>query len=180
MTTTTERRQVHSAEEIDAAMTRFASEIRERFLGDGPAAIVGIRTRGLVLARRLHAALEQQTGAEIPFGTLDITLYRDDLSTLGAQPIVGRTDLAFPVDEMTIVLVDDVIYSGRTTRAAIDALLAYGRPSAIRLVVLADRGHREYPIQPDVVGFEIPTTREQIVRVNVRELDGADGVDLVS
>lgn len=143
-------------------------------------ALVGIRTRGVPLAERLREALEPGNPARLPLGTLDITLYRDDLSSLGPQPITGPTDLPFDVDGKTIVLVDDVIYTGRTARAAIEALIAFGRPRAVRLAVLVDRGHREYPIQPDIAGMRVATQPRQVVEVNLRETDGEDRVDLAT
>ncbi|MDX2176265.1 MAG: bifunctional pyr operon transcriptional regulator/uracil phosphoribosyltransferase PyrR [Candidatus Sumerlaeia bacterium] len=143
-------------------------------------ALVGVRTRGLTIARRLHQRVQELAGRQLPLGILDITLYRDDLSTLGPQPKVGMSHLPFDVDGCTVVVIDDVLFTGRTARASIDALIAFGRPSAIRLGVLVDRGHREYPIHADVAAFTVMTERRDIIEVNLRENDGRDGIDLLT
>ncbi len=165
---------------VDRVIHEMALHLRHYMVGDDVPAIVGIRTRGLTLAERLRDALSAVSGETLPLGILDITLYRDDLSTLGPQPIVGPTDLPFDVNGRTIVLCDDVIFTGRTVRAALEALIAFGRPRAVRLAVLVDRGHREYPVQPDVVGMRIETTLNQIVKVHFAEIDGENGIDLVT
>ena len=160
---------------------RIAHEIVERNLSTitpESLALVGIRQRGVPLARRLAANIQEITGAAIASGALDITLYRDDLMrhAVGHQPIVRSTEIPFSIDDRRIVLVDDVLFTGRTIRAAIDALIDFGRPSAIQLVVLVDRGHRELPIKADYVGKNVPTSRHESVQVKLRELDGVDEV----
>ncbi len=175
-----ERRDLHGAEEIAAALDRIATQIRDLHGADDTLALVGIQRRGVPLAERLRRALAPDQPDRIPLGQLDITLYRDDLSSLGPQPIVGPTELPFDVDGRTVVLVDDVLFTGRTVRAALEALIAYGRPRTVRFVVLVDRGHREYPIQPDAVGIKIPTTHAQSVEVRLRETDDEERVVLVT
>jgi pyrimidine operon attenuation protein/uracil phosphoribosyltransferase len=168
------------ADRIGRTLTRIAHEIVERNKGVDGLALVGIRTRGVHLARRLGRSLKEITGDEVPTGALDITLYRDDLMrhAVGPQPLVRSTDIAFSIDNRTILLVDDVLYTGRTTRAALDALIDFGRPLAIQLVVLVDRGHRELPIKADYVGKNLPTSREESVQVCLQETDGRDEVVL--
>ncbi len=169
---------VMDADRISRALTRIAHEIVERNRGVDQIALVGVRTRGVPLARRLGRALQEITGDDVGTGALDITLYRDDLMRhqVGPQPLVRRTEIPFSIDDRVIILVDDVLYTGRTTRAALDALIDFGRPRAIQLVVLVDRGHRELPIKADYVGKNIPTARRESVQVRVQELDGADEV----
>ncbi len=174
------RKNLKEENDILEALDRLSDKCREIIKGSDAAAIVGIRTRGLYLAERIFEILKSEHHQNLFFGTLDITLYRDDLSSMGAQPIVGMTDLPFPIDGCTIILVDDVLFTGRTTRAAIDALIAFGRPAAIRLLVLVDRGHREYPIHADYCAFNIETTKNQIVEVRLTETDGRDASDLVT
>jgi pyrimidine operon attenuation protein/uracil phosphoribosyltransferase len=161
---------------ISRALTRIAHEIVERNRGVDSVALVGIRSRGVPLARRIAQALKNITGDDVPTGALDITLYRDDLmrSQVGPQPLVRKTEISFSIDDRTIILVDDVLYTGRTTRAALDALIDFGRPRAIQLVVLVDRGHRELPIKADYVGKNIPTASNESVQVRLHELDGVD------
>ncbi|MBM3819355.1 MAG: bifunctional pyr operon transcriptional regulator/uracil phosphoribosyltransferase PyrR [Acidimicrobiia bacterium] len=171
---------VMDADRIGRTLTRIAHEIVERNKGVDGLALVGIRTRGVHLARRLARSLKDITGDDVPTGALDITLYRDDLMrhAVGPQPLVRSTEIAFSIDSRTILLVDDVLYTGRTTRAALDALIDFGRPLAIQLVVLVDRGHRELPIKADYVGKNLPTSREESVRVCLQETDGRDEVVL--
>jgi pyrimidine operon attenuation protein/uracil phosphoribosyltransferase len=166
------------AERISRALTRIAHEILERNHGIGDVSLVGIRSRGVPIARRIASTLAQVSGADQPIGSLDITLYRDDLmrNPVGPQPLVRKTDIPFSIDDRTIVLVDDVLYTGRTTRAALDALVDFGRPRAIQLVVLVDRGHRELPIKADYVGKNVPTSRKESVQVRLEEIDGVDEV----
>src|SRR5207249_10166960 len=140
--------------------------------------LVGIQRRGVPLAGRIAQAIAEHEGVQVPVGALDITFYRDDLSLVAQQPLVKGTDLPFDLNESTIVLVDDVLYTGRTIRAAMDALVDFGRPRAIQLAVLVDRGHRELPIRADYVGKNVPTSLEEDVRVRVKELDGEDSVVL--
>ena len=167
-----------AADDVRRAITRIAHEIVEREPDASQLAIVGIRTRGDVLAVRLRDALRAIDGREMPIGSLDITLYRDDLTRIGYSPTVHRTDIPFSVDDRVVVLVDDVLFTGRTIRAAMDALVDYGRPRAIRLAVLVDRGHRELPIRADFVGKNIATALGDDVRVRLVGSDGRDEVEL--
>ena len=167
-----------TAEEIRRAATRISHEIVEKQAGTDGLVLIGIQRRGVPLARRIAAAILEHEGVEIPVGALDITFYRDDLSMVAQQPVVKGTDLPFDLNGSTVVLVDDVLYTGRTIRAAMDALVDFGRPQAIRLAVLVDRGHRELPIRADHVGKNVPTSREEVVRVHLEEIDDADGVDI--
>jgi pyrimidine operon attenuation protein/uracil phosphoribosyltransferase len=166
------------ADRISRALTRIAHEIIERNHGIDGVSLVGVRSRGVPLARRIAKVLTEVSGEEVPTGSLDITLYRDDLmrTAVGPQPPVRKTEIPFSIDNRTIVLVDDVLYTGRTTRAALDALVDFGRPKAIQLVVLVDRGHRELPIKADYVGKNVPTSRKESVQVRLQELDGVDEV----
>jgi pyrimidine operon attenuation protein/uracil phosphoribosyltransferase len=159
-------------------LVRIAHEIIEKNPGSERVALVGIHTRGAILGRRLHALVGELTGSEVPFGDLDISFYRDDVNDRepGAQPVVHSSHLDFDLDERTVVLVDDVLFTGRTVRAAIDALFDYGRPDRVQLAVLADRGHRELPIRPDYVGKNLPTSRTERVYVRIEEIDGVDEV----
>jgi len=170
--------QVMDADRMSRALTRIAHEILERNRGVDELGLVGIRTRGVPLARRLARALREINGDEVPTGALDITLYRDDLMrhAVAPQPVVRRTEVPFSIDNRKILLVDDVLYTGRTTRAALDALIDFGRPRAIQLVVLVDRGHRELPIKADYVGKNLPTSLGQSVQVRLQEIDGTDEV----
>ncbi len=158
------------------ALTRIAHEIIERNKGVEKVAVVGIRRRGGPLAKRLAARIEEIEGVEVPVGILDITLYRDDLTTLASQPVVHRTEVNFNINGLIIVLVDDVLYTGRTVRAALDALIDLGRPKAIQLAVLVDRGHRELPIKADFIGRNVPTSRQEEIAVRVKEIDSKDEV----
>jgi len=165
-----------TADEIRRAVVRISHEIVEKQAGTEALALVGIQRRGVPLARRLAESIADNEGVRLPVGALDITFYRDDLSLVAQQPLVKGTDLPFDLNEMTVVLVDDVLYTGRTIRAAMDALMDFGRPRAIRLAVLVDRGHRELPIRADHVGKNVPTSRDEIVKVMVEEIDGEDSV----
>lgn len=176
-------------EAISKALSRVAHEIIERNAeaagGLGDVALVGIQSRGAPLASRLRRLVAERSGVELPVGALDITFHRDDVHVRdggrppGRQPVVRATSIPFPIEGLTIVLVDDVLYTGRTIRAAIDALLEYGRPARVQLAVLVDRGHRELPIRPDYVGKNLPTGREERIQVEVMEIDERDGVYLV-
>jgi pyrimidine operon attenuation protein / uracil phosphoribosyltransferase len=172
---------VMDADRMGRSLARIAHEILERNRGVEELALVGIRTRGVPLARRLAAGIRDINRHEVPTGALDITLYRDDLMrhTVGTQPVVRRTDIPFSIDDRRILLVDDVLYTGRTIRAALDALIEFGRPRAIQLVVLVDRGHRELPIKADYVGKNLPTSMSQSVQVRLTEIDGRDEVEIV-
>ncbi|HTM33429.1 MAG TPA: bifunctional pyr operon transcriptional regulator/uracil phosphoribosyltransferase PyrR [Vicinamibacterales bacterium] len=171
---------VMDADRISRALTRIAHEIVERNHGIDGVALVGVRSRGVPLARRIAGVLTEVGGQEVPTGALDITLYRDDLmrNPVGPQPLVRKTEIPFSIDNRTLILVDDVLYTGRTTRAALDALIDFGRPKAIQLVVLVDRGHRELPIKADYVGKNVPTSRKESVQVRLQELDGLDQVSV--
>jgi len=161
---------------IARALTRISHEIVERNKGVENLALVGIRRRGGPLAERIARKIKEIEGVEVPVGVLDITLYRDDLTTLGPQPTVHRTEVSFDVTAKTVVLTDDVLYTGRTVRAALDALMDLGRPNCIQLAVLVDRGHRELPIKADYVGKNVPTSKKEIITVRLKEIDGRDEV----
>ena len=162
---------------IDRALTRIAHEILEANKGAGGIAIVGIVTRGAVLAQRLAARVRDIEGTDVPVGTLDISFYRDDVGAR-LNPEVHRTDIPFDPTERVVVLADDVLFTGRTIRAAMDALMDYGRPSCVQLAVLVDRGHRELPIRADYVGKNVPTSRKERVKVLLHETDGRDAVEI--
>lgn len=163
---------------LNRTLTRLAHEIVEHNSG-ARLALVGIRTRGATLAERLVQKIEEIEHKKVPLGFLDITLYRDDFKRLFKQPNIQITDLSFKIDDIPVILVDDVLYTGRTARAALDALMDYGRPSNIQLAVLIDRGHRELPIQPDFVGKVITTSIGEEIKVNLKEIDGQDCVHLL-
>jgi pyrimidine operon attenuation protein/uracil phosphoribosyltransferase len=167
-------------DDLRRTLRRIAHEIAEKNPGPEGLAIVGIHTRGAIIARRLHALLVELTGAELPIGDLDISFYRDDVGAKApaSQPVVHSSHIDFDVSERTVVLVDDVLFTGRTVRAAIDALFDYGRPRRVQLAVLCDRGHRELPIRPDYVGKNLPTAREERVNVSLEESDGVDRVTI--
>ena len=171
-------RQIMTADEIRRAAIRISHEIVEKQAGTAGLALVGIQRRGVPLAQRIAAAIAEHEGVTVPVGALDITFYRDDLSLVAQQPVVKGTDLPFDLNGSTVVLVDDVLYTGRTIRAAMDALVDFGRPQAIRLAVLVDRGHRELPIRADHVGKNVPTSREEVVKVSLAEIDDDDGVHI--
>jgi pyrimidine operon attenuation protein/uracil phosphoribosyltransferase len=171
-------RQIMTADEIRRATTRLSHEIVEKQAGTDGLMLIGIQRRGVPLARRIAESILEHEGADVPVGALDITFYRDDLSMVAQQPVVKGTELPAGIDGRTIILVDDVLYTGRTIRAAMDALVDFGRPQAIRLAVLVDRGHRELPIRADHVGKNVPTSREELVRVHLEEIDGEDGVEI--
>jgi len=166
------------AQQMARVIRRMAGEIVERNRGVKDLLLVGIRTRGVPLAEALAAEIERMEGHQIPLGILDITLYRDDLSTVGAQPLVKETVLPRSLDDRVVVLCDDVLYTGRTVRAALDHLVDYGRPRAVQLAVLIDRGHRELPIQADVVGKTVPTAQSENVEVSFPSTDGEEQVRL--
>jgi len=174
-----EKAQLMSASEIERTLVRLAHEISEKNNGGKDLALVGIRRRGVYLAQRLAQILERIDKNPIPVGTLDITLYRDDLSALGPKPVVQKTEIGIPVTGKSIVLVDDVLFTGRTTRAAMDALFRQGRPRQVQLCVLIDRGHRELPIEASFVGRTVQTTLQEIIEVQLKEVDNAEKVLLV-
>ena len=164
---------------VRRALTRIAHEIAERDARHGPIVIVGIHRRGVHLARRLAPQVSELAGQDVAFGELDIAFYRDDVATR-SMPVVNGTEVDVDLTGKTVVLVDDVLYTGRTTRAAIDALFDLGRPGRVRLAVLVDRGHRELPLRPDFVGKNLPTSSDERVHVRVAELDGTDEVTVES
>ena len=174
-----EKRGVLDAREMKRILRRMAGELLERHPDLADLRLVGIRTRGLPLAERLAQEIERMEGEKLPIGALDITFYRDDLSTIGARPVVKGSHLPFEIEDKVVVLCDDVLYTGRTVRAALDELADYGRPRAVRLAVLIDRGHRELPIQADLVGKSLPTARSEHVEVGFAATDGADYVRLL-
>jgi pyrimidine operon attenuation protein/uracil phosphoribosyltransferase len=172
---------VLDADQVARSLARIAHEILERNRSIDEVALVGIRTRGVPLAKRIAKSIQDVSGHEVPTGALDITLYRDDLmrTPLGPQPVVRKTEIQFSIDDKRILLVDDVLYTGRTIRAALDALIDFGRPRAIQLIVLVDRGHRELPIKADYVGKNLPTSAAQSVQVHLAEIDGLDEVEIL-
>jgi pyrimidine operon attenuation protein / uracil phosphoribosyltransferase len=173
---------VMDSDRMSRSLTRIAHEIVERNRGIEDLALVGIRERGVPLARRIAAELHRISNTDVPTGALDITLYRDDLmrQAVGPQPLVRSTEIPFDIDNRVILLVDDVLFTGRTIRAALDALIDFGRPRAIQLVVLIDRGHRELPIKADYVGKNVPTSRRESIQVRLQEVDGHDEVVIQS
>jgi pyrimidine operon attenuation protein/uracil phosphoribosyltransferase len=170
-----EKAQVLDETALDRALTRIAHEILERNGGAKDLTFVGLRTRGVTLAQRLTAKIAAIDGTTLPVGTLDITLYRDDLDMRGA-PVIRGTDIPFSIKNKTVILIDDVLFTGRTIRAALDALIDLGRPKMIQLAILVDRGHRELPIRPDYIGKNLPTSKRESVAVRLREHDGEDRV----
>jgi pyrimidine operon attenuation protein/uracil phosphoribosyltransferase len=171
---------VLDSEDIRRVLTRIAHEIVENGGDPDQLALVGIHTRGAVLAARLQELLAELHDIEVPLGDLDIAFYRDDVTLRGGAPVVHSTHLDFDIDGRTIVIVDDVMFTGRTVRAAIEALFDYGRPARVQLAVLADRGHRELPVRPDYVGKNLPTARGERVNVHVTEIDGEDSVSIAT
>jgi pyrimidine operon attenuation protein/uracil phosphoribosyltransferase len=171
---------VLDGDDMRRTLVRVAHEIVEKHGEPESLAIVGIHRRGAVLARRLHALLGDLLDSELPFGEIDISFYRDDLARRSESPVVHASRLEFPLDGRTVVVIDDVLFTGRTVRAAIEALFDYGRPARVQLAVLVDRGHRELPFRPDYVGKNLPTARTERVNVRVAELDGADEVTITS
>ncbi len=168
-----------SASEIERTIVRLAHEIIEKNNGSDHLALVGIRRRGVPLAQRLAQIIERKEKKKLAVGTLDITLYRDDLSTLGPKPVVHKTEIDFPIEGMTVILVDDVLYTGRTIRAAMEALFKEGRPRKVQLCVLIDRGHRELPIEAGFVGRLVQTSDREIIEVKLQEIDEAEKVLLM-
>lgn len=163
-------------DEMRRALLRLSHQILEKNREIEDLVVIGIHRRGVTLAERISKMMEEIKGKKLPTGTLDITLYRDDFTRIAYQPVVRNTNILFPIDDKKVVLVDDVLYTGRTVRAAIDALIDFGRPEKIELAVLIDRGHRELPIRADYVGKNIPTSPGEMVEVRVEELDGTDEV----
>jgi pyrimidine operon attenuation protein / uracil phosphoribosyltransferase len=174
-----EKKQLLSATEIDRTLQRLAHEIVEKSAGTKDLALIGVRRRGVPLSQRLAKTIRGFADVDVPVGTLDITLYRDDLSTVAPQPVVQSTEIPFGVDGRDLVLVDDVLYTGRTIRAAMNGLFDLGRPKRVRLCVLIDRGHRELPIEAAFVGRDVQTTDTEIIEVRLKEVDGEERVMLV-
>ena len=174
-----EKAKILDKEAIERALMRIAHEILEKNKGTDELCLVGIRNRGVYLAKRLAECIKRIENAEIPVGILDITLYRDDLTLISAQPVVHKTEIDFDISGKNLVLVDDVLYTGRTIRSALDALVDFGRPKTIQLAVLVDRGHRELPIRADYVGKNIPTAKNETVEVRLMESDRIDEVVIV-
>jgi len=172
-------RMVLDAQGVERALARVTHEILERNKGVANLVFIGVRSLGVEIAERLAGKAATIEGVEVPRGVIDITLYRDDLSRAGQQPAVKGTDIPFPIDDRQVVLVDDVLYTGRTVRAALDALMDLGRPRSVQLAVLIDRGHRELPIRADYVGKNLPTAANESVQVRLRERDGRDEVVLI-
>ena len=171
--------QIMDKDQIERSLQRMAHEIIEQNRGLEKIRLVGIRSRGVPLAERLSSYLKLISNQEVPVGILDITLYRDDLSTISHQPVIKGSAVDFDIEDAVVVLVDDVLYTGRTVRAAIEALMDFGRPKQIQLAVLIDRGHRELPIKADYVGKNVPTSKEEIIKVSLEEIDGEDSVKIV-
>lgn len=171
-----EKSELLDAEGLRRAVTRIAHEIIEKNGGAESLVLIGIQRRGAPLARRLQEKIREFEGVEVPVGSLNIALYRDDLQTIAHQPIVGASEIPTGLEGKTVVLVDDVLSTGRTVRAALDELIDFGRPLAIQLAVLVDRGHRELPIRADYVGKNVPTSRREVVLAKVEEIDGVDGI----
>jgi len=175
-----EKTVVMGESEIKRTLVRIAHEIVEKNKGATNLALIGVRTRGVFLAERLAQEIFKIEKKEIPVGILDITLYRDDLSLVARQPLVVKTEIPFDVSKKKIVLIDDVLYTGRTIRAAMDAIVDLGRPQVIQLAVLIDRGHREFPIRADYIGKNLPTSRKEMVKVKLKEIDGEDKVVIMN
>ena len=163
-------------DEINRAIIRISHEILEKNNGSKDLVIIGIRTRGYALAERIIKSIKEIDGTELNVGALDITLYRDDLSVISEQPVMHKTEIDFNIEDKNIILVDDVLYTGRTIRCALDALIDFGRPKSIQLAVLIDRGHRELPIRADYVGKNLPTSQKELVQLKLEEVDGKDEV----
>jgi len=179
MSSQKEIKKILSKDDIKRTLYRLAHQILEKSSSSEGIALVGIQTRGVHLARRIQAIIKEIEGKEIPLGVLDITLYRDDLTVIGPKPIVRETNLAFDLSDKVVILVDDVLYTGRTVRAALNEIMDFGRPKRVEFLVLVDRGFREVPIRADYVGKNIPTSRQEVVEVKLKESDGNDEVIVI-
>ena len=175
-----EKAKILDKEALNRSIMRIAHEILEKNKGTQELCLIGIRNRGVFLAHRLAECIKKIENADIPVGALDITLYRDDLTLISQQPVVHKTEIDFDINDKNVILVDDVLYTGRTIRAALDALIDFGRPKLIQLAVLVDRGHRELPVRADFVGKNIPTAKNETVEVRLSEVDGKDEVIIVA
>ena len=175
-----EKAKILDKEALNRSIMRIAHEILEKNKGTQDLCLIGIRNRGVFLAHRLAECIKKIEGADILVGALDITLYRDDLTLISQQPVVHKTEIDFDINDKNVILVDDVLYTGRTIRAALDALIDFGRPKLIQLAVLVDRGHRELPVRADFVGKNIPTAKNETVEVRLLETDGKDEVIIVA
>lgn len=174
-----EKAKILDKDAISRALTRISHEIVEKNKGTGNLCLIGIRTRGVYLAQRLASYIKNIEGKSVLTGALDITLYRDDLALASGQPVVRKTEIDFDINAMNLILVDDVLYTGRTVRAALDALVDFGRPKSIQLAVLVDRGHRELPIRADYAGKNIPTSKDERIEVRLEESEGIDEVVII-
>ncbi|MFH1457640.1 MAG: bifunctional pyr operon transcriptional regulator/uracil phosphoribosyltransferase PyrR [Candidatus Omnitrophota bacterium] len=174
-----EKAKILDKDTLSRALIRIAHEILEKNKGTKDLCLIGIRNRGAYLAKRLNDCIEKIDEVKVPVGILDITLYRDDLTSIAAGPVVHKTEIDFDINDKNVVLVDDVLYTGRTVRAALDALIDFGRPKSIQLAVMVDRGHRELPVRADYVGKNIPTARNETIEVRLDEVDGKDEVVIV-
>ncbi len=179
MSATREKAQLMSASEMDRTVVRLAHELLEAAADPANLAFIGIRRRGVPMAERIARKIEALENIKVPVGAIDITLYRDDLSTVGPKPVVSGTQIEFPVTGKDVILMDDVLYTGRTVRAALDALFEHGRPARVQLLVLIDRGHRELPIEAQFIGRKVPTSSREIIEVKFQEIDGVERVMLV-
>ena len=175
-----EKAKILDKEALNRSIMRIAHEILEKNKGTQELCLIGIRNRGVFLAHRLAECIKKIENTDIPVGALDITLYRDDLTLISQQPVVHKTEIDFDINNKNVILVDDVLYTGRTIRAALDALIDFGRPKLIQLAVLVDRGHRELPVRADFVGKNIPTAKNETVEVRLSETDGKDEVIIVA
>lgn len=175
-----EKAKILDSEALNRSLMRIAHEILEKNKGTAELCLIGIRNRGVYLAQRLAQCIKNIENQDVPVGALDITLYRDDLTLIAQQPVVHKTEIDFDISDKNVILVDDVLYTGRTIRAALDALIDFGRPKVIQLAVLVDRGHRELPVRADYVGKNIPTAKNETVEVRLKDTDGKDEVVIVS
>jgi len=174
-----EKKKILSQDDIKRTLYRLSHQILEKISPSEELALVGIQTRGVYLARRIQSIIKEIENKDVPLGVLDITLYRDDLTAIGPKPIVRETNLAFDLSDKVVILVDDVLYTGRTVRAALNEIMDFGRPKRVEFLVLVDRGYREVPIRADYVGKNIPTSRQEVVEVNLKESDSTDEVVVI-